>query len=249
MLAVTRRILPREEDARDAVQDAFLFAFRSLDRFEGQAKLSTWLHRIAVNAALMKLRTRRRKREESLEPLLPTFRDDGHHAERFAAWDDPAVTIEREREQGACPPLDRRIARRLPYRSAAPGHRRNGHGGDREGAGDDRQRRQGPLHRARQALRTLLAPHFTRSKTMTAASAPISSPTTLPANFPPTSSPFSSVISRHARIARSTCGNTEATMLAGRVACADPDAEADVPEALIRAILAARATSVPPERE
>src|SRR5687767_6358890 len=79
LLAVTRRILPVEEDARDAVQDAFLFAFRSLDRFQGQAKLSTWLHRIAVNAALMKLRTRRRKREESLEPLLPTFKDDGHH--------------------------------------------------------------------------------------------------------------------------------------------------------------------------
>ena len=41
----------------------------------------------------------------------------------------------------------------------------------------------------------------------------------------------------------------KATILAERVACADPDAEADVPEALIRAILAARAASVPPERD
>src|SRR5918994_4512520 len=49
LLAVTRRILPTEEDARDAVQDAFLFAFRSLDRFQGQSRISTWLHRIAVN--------------------------------------------------------------------------------------------------------------------------------------------------------------------------------------------------------
>src|SRR5687768_467872 len=94
LLAVTRRILPIEEDARDAVPDAFLFASRSLDRFQGQPKLSTWLHRMAANAALLKLRPRRRKRAESLEPLLPTFKDDGHHAERFAAWDDPAVTIE-----------------------------------------------------------------------------------------------------------------------------------------------------------
>src|SRR5215510_12491477 len=61
MLAVARRFLPVEEDARDAVQDAFLSAFRSISSFEGHAQLSTWLHRIVVNAALMKLRTRRRK--------------------------------------------------------------------------------------------------------------------------------------------------------------------------------------------
>src|SRR4029078_5197116 len=59
-LAVARRIVGSEEHARDVVQDAFMNAFRSLDRFEGNAKLSTWLHRIVVNAALMRLRTRKR---------------------------------------------------------------------------------------------------------------------------------------------------------------------------------------------
>jgi len=53
LLAVTRRLLRSEEDARDAVQDAFLSAFRALHTFEENALLSTWLHRIAVNAALM----------------------------------------------------------------------------------------------------------------------------------------------------------------------------------------------------
>ena len=53
--ALAYRTLGREEDARDVVQDAFLNAFKSLDRFEGNAKLSTWLHRIVVNAALMKV--------------------------------------------------------------------------------------------------------------------------------------------------------------------------------------------------
>src|SRR5512134_140219 len=94
LLAVARRILPTEEDARDAVQDAFMFAFRSLDRFEGHARLSTWLHRIVVNASLMRLRTRRRKREEALDPLLPSFLNDGHFSERFSTWDDPAAKIE-----------------------------------------------------------------------------------------------------------------------------------------------------------
>ena len=67
LLAVTRRLLREEEDARDAVQEAFLSAFKAIDRFEGQARLSTWLHRIAVNAALMKLRSKRRRPETSIE--------------------------------------------------------------------------------------------------------------------------------------------------------------------------------------
>ena len=51
--------------------------------FHGDARLSTWLHRIVVNSALMKLRTRKRKPEESIEPLLPAFLADGHYAEKI----------------------------------------------------------------------------------------------------------------------------------------------------------------------
>ena len=88
MLAVARRFLRGEEDARDAVQDAFLSAFRSVDRFEGQSRLSTWLHRIVVNAALMKLRTRRRKPEKLIDDLLPGFLEDGHLAEPASEWQE-----------------------------------------------------------------------------------------------------------------------------------------------------------------
>ena len=98
LLAVARRIVGTEEDARDVVQDAFLNAFKSLDRFEGNAKLSTWLHRIVVNAALMKLRTRKRKPEQSIESMLPGFLDDGHSEERFQSWDEPVDKV-MEREE------------------------------------------------------------------------------------------------------------------------------------------------------
>jgi RNA polymerase sigma-70 factor (ECF subfamily) len=80
LLAVARRLLRDDEDARDAVQQAFLSAFRALPTFHGQSLLSTWLHRIVVNAALMKLRSRARRSEESIERWLPQFLDDGHHA-------------------------------------------------------------------------------------------------------------------------------------------------------------------------
>ena len=86
MLAVARGLLRHEEDARDAVQAAYVSAFTGLAAFKGGCQLSTWLHRIVVNTALMKLRTRRRKPEESIEPMLPTFLEDGHHAEDFTVW-------------------------------------------------------------------------------------------------------------------------------------------------------------------
>jgi RNA polymerase sigma-70 factor (ECF subfamily) len=90
LLAVARRLLRNDEDAQDAVQQAFLSAFRALPAFNGQSRLTTWLHRIATNAALMKLRTRGRRPEESIEDLLPTFLEDGHHVEQFCEWSLPA---------------------------------------------------------------------------------------------------------------------------------------------------------------
>jgi RNA polymerase sigma-70 factor, ECF subfamily len=80
MMATARRLLRNDEDARDAVQEAMLSAFKSAGRFEGEAQIGTWLHRIVVNAALMRLRTRHRKPETSIEELLPVFQGDGHRA-------------------------------------------------------------------------------------------------------------------------------------------------------------------------
>ena len=90
LLAVARRLLRNEEDAQDAVQQAFLSAFRALPAFNGQSRLTTWLHRIVTNAALMKLRTRGRQPEDSIEDLLPTYLEDGHHTAQFSEWALPA---------------------------------------------------------------------------------------------------------------------------------------------------------------
>ena len=93
LLAVARRFVRNESDAQDVVQAAYLSAFRALPQFEGGCQLSTWLHRIVVNTALMKLRTRRRKPEESIELLLPAFQEDGHHVEQFSDWTTPADAL------------------------------------------------------------------------------------------------------------------------------------------------------------
>jgi RNA polymerase sigma-70 factor (ECF subfamily) len=101
LLAVARRLTRNDEDARDVVQSAYLSAFRSLPQFEGHCQLSTWLHRIVVNTALMRLRSRRRKPEESIDALLPAFHEDGHHVEQFADWSVPADQLLQQKETRA----------------------------------------------------------------------------------------------------------------------------------------------------
>ena len=77
LLATARRLLRNEEDARDCLQDSLLKVFERIDQFEGRSSLATWLHRIVVNTALMKLRAQTRKAEESIDPLLPDFDERG----------------------------------------------------------------------------------------------------------------------------------------------------------------------------
>jgi RNA polymerase sigma-70 factor (ECF subfamily) len=113
MLAVARRLLLREEDARDAVQEALLLAFRALPQFAGGCCLSTWLHRIVVNAALMKLRSQRRHPEEWVEEILPEFRSDGVGASAYTSGDEPEdVNLERVELRR----LVQRCIERLPER-------------------------------------------------------------------------------------------------------------------------------------
>src|SRR5262252_6703463 len=70
ILRLTQRILRNREDAEDAVQTAFLDALRHLDGFQGRSRFSSWLTRIALNAAFMRLRSARRKTELSLDEMF-----------------------------------------------------------------------------------------------------------------------------------------------------------------------------------
>jgi len=91
MLSVARRFMRCEQDANDALQDALICVFRKADSFEETSRLSTWLHRITVNACLMKLRSERRRQEVNIDELLPTFDETGHHTRHVTEWnDDPA---------------------------------------------------------------------------------------------------------------------------------------------------------------
>jgi RNA polymerase sigma-70 factor (ECF subfamily) len=172
MLATARRMLRVEEDARDAVQEAFISAFRAVDGFAGTARLSTWLHRITVNAALMKLRSRRCRREDAIEDLLPRFVEDGHFAEAQREWEAPADELLEQRETRA---EVRAAIDQLPenYRAVLILRDIEELDTDETAAalGVTPNTVKTRLHRARQALRTLLerAPGLARVRTTPAA--------------------------------------------------------------------------------
>lgn len=161
LLSVARRILGNEEDAREAVQEAFISAFRAREQFQGHSRLSTWLHRIAVNAAIQKLRSRKRRAEDAIDDLLPRFLPNGDHVERFVAWTEPPDEAVARREMAE---FVRRAIDQLPESYRTVLLLRDIEGLSTEESANALQTTANAvkirLHRARMALRTLLAPHF-----------------------------------------------------------------------------------------
>ena len=86
LFRVARSILKDDADAEDALQDAYLAAYRHLSDFQGNAKLSTWLTRIVINEALARLRRRRR---DNVVSLFDGERDAEQNAEEQAV-DEPS---------------------------------------------------------------------------------------------------------------------------------------------------------------
>jgi RNA polymerase sigma-70 factor (ECF subfamily) len=162
MLATARRFLGCEAESADAVQDAFLSALRGIGSFAGDSQLSTWLHRIVVNACLMRLRSRRaRHGTVSLESLLPAFDETGRHARPVRL---PSARAESALERHETCVRVRACIDRLPepYRQVVLLR-------DIEEFDTEQTARllgtstgvvKTRLHRARQALRALLEPAF-----------------------------------------------------------------------------------------
>ncbi len=149
------------QDAEEVTQDVFLTVYRKIGDFDGRAAFSTWLYRVASNAALMKLRGRRSEPHHSIEEEGPAFGPDGHHARPIADWselpDDQLLSAERRRA------LEQAIEALPPDYKAVVVLR------DIEGLSNQEVAEivgatvlavKSRLHRARLALRERLAAHF-----------------------------------------------------------------------------------------
>lgn len=97
IFALAYGMLGREDDARDATQETFLAAFRNLRGFRGEAKVSSWLHRIAVNQCITRQRRAKVRSESALDD------EQEKQADRFAIPVDhsPATLVEGRQETAA----------------------------------------------------------------------------------------------------------------------------------------------------
>lgn len=99
LLAVARRLMHDEDDAEDVVQQAFINGLRHRQRFEARAQATSWMYRIVYNTALMALRSKRRKRADSLDALPAEFAEAQVHQQREHTPEaiDPERALERAR--------------------------------------------------------------------------------------------------------------------------------------------------------
>ena len=88
LFRIARSILKDEAEAEDAVQEAYLAAYRSIGGFRGGAKLSTWLARIVMNEAYMRLRKQRRAAVVPLESAPRARGEDDLHSREGTVSDD-----------------------------------------------------------------------------------------------------------------------------------------------------------------
>src|ERR1700682_3324629 len=92
---LAKHITQNDEDAEDVLQETFLKAYSHLDTFQGNSKFYTWIVRIAVNEALMKLRKRKSDKSVSLDE--PTDTGEDTMVREIAVWeDDPEQKYSRE---------------------------------------------------------------------------------------------------------------------------------------------------------
>jgi RNA polymerase sigma-70 factor (ECF subfamily) len=92
---LAQHVTQNREDAEDVLQETFLKAYEHLDQFQGNSKFYTWIVRIAVNQALMKLRRRKTDKSVSLDETIDTGEDN--IVREIAAWgEDPEQQFSRE---------------------------------------------------------------------------------------------------------------------------------------------------------
>jgi len=160
-------LMRNPEEAEEVVQEVFLTVYTKVGTFRGKAAFSTWLYRLTANAAITRLRKRKRRSEVPLDDYLPRFQEDGHHLIRpVADWSDELqkriADKELRREIQAAldelPPVDKAVVvlsdmEGLPNREIA------------KILGLTVPAVKARLHRARLFLRGKLALHFGHSPT------------------------------------------------------------------------------------
>ena len=163
---LARRMLGNDADAEDVTQDVLLQVVRKLDTFRGDANLTTWLHRVTVNAALAHRRKRATREHRETPDPLEMFSENGYHAHAVKPWSATPDRLALKRETTE---LIEKAIRELPelyrdvYVLADVEGLPNQDIGDILGLSLAAVKSR--LHRGRLLMRQALAPHFEEAAT------------------------------------------------------------------------------------
>ena len=91
--ALSFNITRNATDSQDVTQEVLLTLFRKGHTFQGKSAFSSWVYRITVNASYMKLRTRKKEPNVSVEELLPSFNGSGFQQEKIRDWSENAESL------------------------------------------------------------------------------------------------------------------------------------------------------------
>lgn len=80
------QMLNNTYEAEEVLQEVFISVYKKINQFRGAAAFTTWLFRLTANAAITKLRKRKRSREVNLDDFLPQFTDSEHHTTEIVDW-------------------------------------------------------------------------------------------------------------------------------------------------------------------
>jgi RNA polymerase sigma-70 factor (ECF subfamily) len=93
------RFTRNQEDAEEVMQDVFTTVYRKIDGFRGQSAFSSWLYRIVVNAAFMKLRKKKQSQTVSMEDLAPAVKQYCMERESVTNTHSYNITVTRELQE------------------------------------------------------------------------------------------------------------------------------------------------------
>lgn len=93
-------LLKKEEDAEDVLQDTLIQVYEKIHTFREEAALSSWMYRIAINFAYMKLRKIKRNEYTPLDEYIPQFKQDGMHSAPVQNWAEKGETTLLRKELG-----------------------------------------------------------------------------------------------------------------------------------------------------
>lgn len=101
------RFTRNQEDAEEVMQDVFTTVYRKIDGFRGQSAFSSWLYRIVVNAAFMKLRKKKQNQTISMEDLAPAVKQYCMERDTLASAHSHGVAVTRELQEVLQKAIDR----------------------------------------------------------------------------------------------------------------------------------------------